>query len=97
MKKLKTFLLILLCSLFVGALAACGGGGEKYTVTFETYGGTQIAPYELKQGEEIARPADPTKALFTFTGWYSDASCTQNFDFSQRMPANNITVYAGWA
>ena len=95
MKKLKTFLLILLCALFVGALAACGGG-KKYTVTFETYGGTQIEAYELKKGAEIQPPADPEKALFTFAGWYADDEFTQEFDFTQKMPENDVTVYARW-
>ncbi len=95
MKKLKTFLLILLCALFVGALAACGGG-KKYTVTFETYGGTQIESYVLKKGAKIERPADPEKALFTFAGWYADDEFEQEFDFTQKMPEKDVTVYARW-
>lgn len=95
MKKLRYLLLLLLSVCMLGALAACGGG-ETYTVTFETYGGTAIEPYELKEGEEIKRPADPQKTLFTFAGWYADEAYTQEFNFAQKMPKNNLTAYARW-
>lgn len=95
MKKLKVLLLILLGAMFIGALAACGGG-KKYSVTFETYGGTYIRPYSLSAGAKIKRPADPEKDLYTFGGWYTDETFGTEFDFKQKMPKNDVTVYANW-
>lgn len=95
MKKLRYLLLLLLSVCMFGALAACGDG-KKYTVTFETNGGTQVESYELKKGAGIKRPDDPQKTLFTFAGWYEDEELTQEFDFSQKMPARDLTVYARW-
>lgn len=69
----------------------------KYTVTFETSGGSEIAPYELYEGDKIERPEDPTKAMFKFVNWYRDDKRTSVFDFDLKMPANDITIYAGWA
>lgn len=70
---------------------------DRYTVTFETEGGSDIAPYVLHEGDTIARPADPTKALFHFVNWYKEAERMSVFDFDAKMPAHDITVYAGWA
>lgn len=99
MKKLRSLLIVLLGVLFVVALAACGGGDDddgKFTVTFETYGGTQIEPYRLAEGETIQKPEDPTKDLFTFDGWFADADFTAAYTFGQKMPAHDVTVYARW-
>lgn len=96
MKKLKGLLSVLLGVLFVFALAACGGDAVKYTVTFQSNGGTAVESYVLAEGETVEKPADPTKALFTFGGWYSDEACTQAYTFGQAMPANDFTLYALW-
>ena len=41
-------------------------------------------------------PADPTKAGYTFTGWYKDAACTEEFVFADEKITSATTVYAGW-
>ncbi|MBM6871522.1 glycoside hydrolase family 2 TIM barrel-domain containing protein, partial [Pseudoflavonifractor phocaeensis] len=66
-----------------------------YTVTFNTNGGSEIAPVEVEEGQAVERPADPSNGSFTFNGWYADAACTQAYDFSAPVTAD-ITVYAGW-
>ena len=42
MKKLKIVLLGLLTASLAGALAACTGGGDTYTFTLDTRGGSAI-------------------------------------------------------
>lgn len=34
---------------------------------------------------------------YSFQGWYKDAACTEAFDFSESMPAYDVTAYAKWA
>lgn len=103
MKKSKKVLISLLCVLLAAAivltvvLVVCLGDKKKYTFTFETNGGTEIAPYTLSKGDKIERPADPEKDLFTFSGWYADEALTEMFTFGQKMPAHDVTVYAAWA
>lgn len=71
-KKLFIFLVCLTASLF--AFAACGGDGNssqsdgasasaemKYTVTFETNGGSDTASLSLFPGDTVTRPADPVR------------------------------------
>ena len=40
------------------------------TVTFDSAGGSEVAPQSVPQGQPAQRPADPVKEGYTFIGWY---------------------------
>ena len=61
---------------------------NQYTITFDTNGGSEIAPITQDYGTEITAPADPTRKGYTFKGW--------NKEIPETMPADNITVKAQW-
>ena len=61
---------------------------NKYTITFDTAGGSEIAPITQDYGTAITAPADPTREGYTFTGWDTEIPTT--------MPAENITLKARW-
>ena len=61
---------------------------NKYTITFDTNGGSEIAPITQDYGTNIAAPADPTREGYTFIGWDKEIPTT--------MPAENITLKAKW-
>ena len=67
----------------------------KYTVSFDTDGGTVISNKEVSEGEKISRPEDPKKEGYNFGGWYSDSSYTTLFDFDSVIN-ENTTIYAKW-
>lgn len=68
----------------------------KYTVTFDTDGGSVIDPVEVVAGEPVARPAeDPTKDGFVFIDWFEDSFATMVYDFSEPI-MGDTTIYAGW-
>ena len=67
----------------------------KYTVTFDSQGGSGVAPITVKKGQTIDQPKDPIKMHGNFTGWYKEQELTNLFDFSN--PINqDLTLYAGW-
>lgn len=68
---------------------------NKYTVTFNSNGGSAVAPQTIDHGGTVSKPADPTWVGGTFTGWYTDAACTKPYDFSKEV-TGNIALYAGW-
>ena len=61
---------------------------NQYTITFDTNGGSEIAPITQDYGTEITAPADPTRKGYTFKGW--------DKEIPETMPAENITVKAQW-
>ena len=73
---------------------------EKYTVTFNTNGGSAVASQEVNEGGKATRPSNPTKTAdaqytYTFENWYKDSACTQLFDFNTAITANT-TIFAKW-
>ena len=61
---------------------------NQYTITFDTAGGSEIAPITQDYGTEITAPDNPTRKGYTFKGWDKEIPKT--------MPAENITVKAQW-
>ena len=61
---------------------------NQYAITFDTNGGSEIAPITQDYGTKITTPADPTRKGYTFKGWDKEIPKT--------MPAENITVKAQW-
>ena len=61
---------------------------NKYTITFDTNGGSEIAPITQDYGTEITVPDNPTRKGYTFKGW--------DKEIPETMPAENITVKAQW-
>ena len=60
----------------------------RYTITFDTAGGSEIAPITQDYGTNITAPAAPTRDGYTFLGWDKAIPAT--------MPAENMTVTALW-
>ena len=61
---------------------------NRYTITYDTAGGSEIAPITQDYGTAITAPADPTREGYTFIGWDRDIPVT--------MPAENMTLKARW-
>lgn len=67
-------------------------GTKKYTVTFETNGGTKIETQKIKNGDEIEEPEEPTKDGYIFEGWYVDG---KEYDFTEPI-SKDTKIVAKW-
>lgn len=61
---------------------------NKYTITFNTAGGSEVASITQDYGTAITAPTAPTKAGYTFTGW--------DPELPETMPAENMSLTAVW-
>ena len=64
----------------------------KYTVTFDTDGGSTISAQTIESGKLATKPTDPTKENHEFKGWYLDG---EKYDFSSKV-TKNIVLTAKW-
>ncbi|MDR1093345.1 MAG: InlB B-repeat-containing protein [Clostridiales bacterium] len=95
MKKKVMFLLLTAAATLALALAACGKTEPiRYTVAFESDGGGAFAAQVADAGGEVSDPGSPTKAGYTFAGWYEAEDFSGNPVSFPYTPAASLTLYA---
>ena len=68
----------------------------EYTVTFDAKGhGTAPATETVEDGGMATMPSSLTESGWIFGGWYTDAGCTNAFDFTTPI-TGSITLFAKW-
>ena len=68
----------------------------KFTVTFNTDGGSAVDSQSVESGKMATKPEDPTLEGSWFLGWYGDKELTKEFDFTSPI-TNDTEVYAKWS
>ncbi len=88
---------VIIVGLFILALAiiylSVTGG---FYISFDSLGGSDVAPQRLRYGESIEEPLPPSREGYVFLGWYEDKSFTKEVDFSSAVATSSKTVYACW-
>lgn len=69
---------------------------NKYSIFFNSNGGTDVSTLEFEYNSLLKAPDNPTKTGYVFEGWYLDEELSQKFDWSGKMPAKDLTLYANW-
>ena len=67
----------------------------KYTVKFDSNGGSEVAAQSVAPNATAVRPANPSKSGSVFLGWFTNKALTKEYDFSTPV-TENLTLYAGW-
>ncbi len=71
-----------------------GGGTLRYTLTYETNGGSEIAKETHNSGTTVKLEKKPERDGYIFDKWYSDKELTKPIEEVRMI--RNTTVYAGW-
>ena len=75
-----------------------GGGSigvSKYTVNFETNGGSEVENKTVNRNAVLKAPKEPTKYGFKFDGWFTDKELTIAYDLTTKV-TKDFTLYAKW-
>lgn len=67
-----------------------------YSVKFDSLGGSFVDSQTIDKGDKIVKPADPTKSGYTFAGWYTSDSFTEQWDFDADIVVSDVKLYAKW-
>ena len=68
----------------------------KYTITFNTNGGSQVAPIKVRKDEYFIMPQAPAKRGYTFGGWFEDQGLNVRFVDTCMVKRRSFKVYAKW-
>ena len=74
-----------------------GGGGStsRYTVSFESNGGSKVSNQIVTRNSVMKETTAPTKENFDFDGWYTDKELKTKYDFSEKV-TKSFTLYEKW-
>ena len=68
---------------------------DFHTLTFDTMGGSKIAPETVRHGLTVAKPKDPVNGGYLFDGWYTDKTYRTPYNFATPL-TQDTTIYAKW-
>ena len=89
-------MIIAACILVIIVVVAMELMDPGFTVSFNSLGGTDVAPIEHMYGDLIEEPEPPTREGYVFTGWYRDSACYVLWDMETDTVETDTTLYAGW-
>ena len=97
-KKMRLFSLLLgLISVLL--LSACTNS-VKFTINFDSNGGSEVSSIKTDGTSSITLPNDPIKDGYSFAGWYWDNGTFRDLftvnSLLERGISGNLTVYAKW-
>ena len=93
MKKKLAIVSLIVLSVFSLFIVGCSKKTEKYTVTFDSDGGTEIASVQVEKGKKITKPEDPSKEHYVFGGWYLEDT---EWVFESDTVTKNTALTAKW-
>lgn len=89
-------MIIIACVLLIIVFVAIDLRTPGLTITFDSLGGSDVAPQEQMYGEFLVLPEPPTREGYVFTGWYKDRACFDPWNMDTDTIQSELTLYAGW-
>ena len=89
-------IIIVACIVVILLVVALDLRNPGFTITFDSKGGTDVAPQNQMYGELLEAPEEPTREGYEFTGWYTDHACDDEWNLEEDIIETDFTLYAGW-
>ncbi|MDE7100249.1 MAG: InlB B-repeat-containing protein, partial [Anaeroplasmataceae bacterium] len=67
-----------------------------YMIIFDSNDGSYVSSQVIMQGSKVMKPTNPTKAGYTFEGWYKDSSLDTIWNFNKDIVTEPMILYAKW-
>lgn len=71
-------------------------GSSSCTITFDTQGGSYVAPINVSSGTTANAPTPPTCDGYVFNGWTTDPAGKNLFNFGATKIYDSMTLFAQW-
>jgi len=68
---------------------------NKYTVYFNSNGGSEVLSQIVKEGEKVIKPDDPIRVNYEFLGWHKNY-WSDEWLFHTDVVISDTTLYARW-
>lgn len=89
-------IIIVSCIAVILLVVALDLRNPGFTITFDSKGGTDVAPQNQMYGQLLEVPEEPTREGYEFTGWYLDYACDEKWNQEEDIIETDFTLYAGW-
>ena len=89
-------IIIVSCIIVIIVATIIGLQNPGFTVTFDSRGGTDVAPVKQEAGKLLELPPAPTREGYVFTGWYKDSACDERWNAEADTVEQDMILYAGW-
>ncbi|ABR47945.1 cell wall/surface repeat protein [Alkaliphilus metalliredigens QYMF] len=70
---------------------------NRYTIIFNRNGGSAVNGQNIKHGESVAQPQEPTRTGYNFGGWYKNSELNDVWDFYSDVTKEDTMLYAKWS
>jgi len=70
---------------------------NSYTVNYNSQGGSTIGDANANYNTTITKPESPSETGYTFSGWYKESACINEWDFATDKITKDTTLYAKWS
>ena len=88
--------IIIACMLLILIIVGAELKDPGHIITFDSLGGTIVAPQTQMYGDLLELPNPPTREGYAFTGWYKDYACYEPWNTEVDTLQSEMTLYAGW-
>lgn len=68
---------------------------EEYTIVFNSNGGSTYSPLQVKRDQFLPNTYNPTRANYSFAGWFTDSDFQTPFSFTTGI-TSNLNLFANW-
>jgi len=97
---MKNFSFFVVAAMIFGSiLTSCDKNDlnlNEYTVYFNCNNGSDVPSQNVKEGEKVTKPINPTRSGYTFVAWFKEVELTNEWKFDIDVVISDVTLCAKW-